>query len=333
MIRLVYERGKFGPEATDLVSTALFWFAFSLPFNGLFLLLTRTFFSLQRPWVPTAIGAGNLAITAIGAFALYGPFGVGGIVAATAIATAVSVAAQAYVLRGALGRLELGQLLWTTIRVLAASAALAAASYGVWDALDSVLGRGLGGQIISLGIALAVGAAVYWLGVTLLRIPEAQQIRSLLRRDRAAVGAEPEEPEAFDEPADSEEFDEIEESEGFDQIEESEEFDEVPPPADDGLIRGLVILPGSPRAGEHFLLDREVMTIGRNPEADVFLDDRSVSRSHVELVREDDGGYRAEDLDSRNGTFVNRRRIESMRLEDGDELQIGIYAIGYIEDR
>ena len=51
--------------ATDLVSEALFWFAFSLPFNGLFLLLTRTFFSLQRPWVPTAIAAANLAITAI----------------------------------------------------------------------------------------------------------------------------------------------------------------------------------------------------------------------------------------------------------------------------
>ena len=119
MVRVVYERGEFGAGATDLVSEALFWFAFSLPFNGLFLLLTRTFFSLQRPWVPTAIAAGNLAITAAAAFALYGPFGVGGIVAGTAIATAASVVAQAVILRGALGRLELGRLAWTTIRVLA----------------------------------------------------------------------------------------------------------------------------------------------------------------------------------------------------------------------
>ncbi len=189
MIRLVYERGEFGPGATNLVSTALFWFAFSLPFNGLFLLLTRTFFSLQRPWVPTAIGAGNLAITAIGAFALYGPFGVGGIVAATAIATAVSVAAQAYVLHGALGRLELGRLTWTSVRVLAASAALAAASFGVWDVLDGTLGRGLVGQILSLGIALVAGAIVYAAAVVLLRIPEADQIRALLRRDRGASDA------------------------------------------------------------------------------------------------------------------------------------------------
>ena len=55
MIRLVYQRGEFTAAQTDLVATALFWFAFSLPTNGLFLLLTRTFFSLQRPWIPTAI--------------------------------------------------------------------------------------------------------------------------------------------------------------------------------------------------------------------------------------------------------------------------------------
>ena len=109
MIRLVYQRGEFSAGDTDVVATALFWFAFSLPFNGLFLLLTRTFFSLQRPWVPTAISGINLAITALAALALYSPFGVGGIVAATVIATAASVLAQTIVLRRQLGRLELGQ--------------------------------------------------------------------------------------------------------------------------------------------------------------------------------------------------------------------------------
>ena len=197
MIRLVYQRGDFGPGATELVSTALFWFAFSLPFNGLFLLLTRTFFSLQRPWVPTMIAAGNLALTAAAAFAFYGPFGVGGIVAATALATAASVAAQAYVLRGALGRLELGRLAWTTLRVVAASAALAGVSYAIWDVLDAELGRGLIAQVISLGVALAVGAVVYGVAVTLLRIPEADRIRSLLRRREA----EPPEPAALEEDA------------------------------------------------------------------------------------------------------------------------------------
>jgi putative peptidoglycan lipid II flippase len=182
MIRLVYERGEFGTGATDLVSTALFWFAFSLPFNGLFLLLTRTFFSLQRPWVPTAISGVNLAITAGAAFALYSPFGVGGIVAATGIATAASVLAQTIVLRRQLGRLELGRLTWTTVRVVAASAALAGVSYAVWWALDDALGRALAAQIVSLGAALGAGFVVYAAAVTLLRVPEAEQIRRLLRR-------------------------------------------------------------------------------------------------------------------------------------------------------
>ena len=53
MTRLVYQRGEFDAAQTHLVAQALFWFAFSLPFNGLYLMLTRTFFSLQRPWVPT----------------------------------------------------------------------------------------------------------------------------------------------------------------------------------------------------------------------------------------------------------------------------------------
>ena len=68
MVRLVYQRGEFTPSQTILVATALFWFAFSLPTNGLFLLLTRTFFSLQRPWVPTVIAAGNLVVTAVAAW-------------------------------------------------------------------------------------------------------------------------------------------------------------------------------------------------------------------------------------------------------------------------
>ncbi|HKH14264.1 MAG TPA: murein biosynthesis integral membrane protein MurJ [Solirubrobacterales bacterium] len=182
MIQLVYQRGEFSPEDTQLVATALFWFAFSLPFNGLFLILTRTFFSLQRPWVPTAIAGVNLAITAIAAAALYKPFGVGGIVAATVIATAVSVLAQTIVLRRQLGRLELGRLTWTTLRVVVAAAGLAGVSYGVWYVVDQALGESLVAQIVSLGTGLGAGALVYAAAITALRIPEARQIWRLLRR-------------------------------------------------------------------------------------------------------------------------------------------------------
>ncbi len=181
MVRLVYQRGEFDAEQTQLVATALFWFAFSLPFNGLFLLLTRTFFSLQRPWVPTAISALNLAVTALVALALYAPFGVGGIVAATAVATAASVVAQASVLRRQLGGLQMRRLAASSVRITLAAAAMAGISYLVWLGLDQALGRGLLGQIVSLGTALAVAIAVYAGAVLALRIPEAGQIRRLIR--------------------------------------------------------------------------------------------------------------------------------------------------------
>jgi putative peptidoglycan lipid II flippase len=182
MTRLVYQRGEFDASQTELVATALFWFSFSLPFNGLFLLLTRTFFSLQRPWVPTAISGANLAITAIAALALYSPFGVGGIVAATVIATAASVIAQSVILRRQLDGLELRRFLESAVRITAAAAALAGVSYLVWYFLDQELGRGTPAQIISLGSALLAGAATYLGAVLALRVPEAGQILRLVRR-------------------------------------------------------------------------------------------------------------------------------------------------------
>jgi putative peptidoglycan lipid II flippase len=181
MVRLVYERGEFDASQTDLVAVALFWFAFSLPFNGLFLLLSRTFFSLQRPWIPTAISAANLAITALGALALY-QLGVGGIVAATAIATAAAVLLQCLILRPLLGGLELGRLANTGARIAVASGALAAVSYAAWVGLDEALGRALAGQIVSLTAALAAGGLVYAAVLKLLRVAELEQILRLVRR-------------------------------------------------------------------------------------------------------------------------------------------------------
>ncbi len=184
MIRLIYQRGAFDAHETEVVATALFWFAFSLPTNGLFLLLTRTFFSLQKPWIPTWISAANLAVTAGVALALY-HLGVGGIVASTGIATALSVVAQGVILRRILHGIELGRLISAAVRITIAAAALAAIGWIVWDVLDEALGRGLGGQVVSLGVGLGAGLAVYLSVAKLLRVAELEQMsRLLLRRGR-----------------------------------------------------------------------------------------------------------------------------------------------------
>jgi pSer/pThr/pTyr-binding forkhead associated (FHA) protein len=92
----------------------------------------------------------------------------------------------------------------------------------------------------------------------------------------------------------------------------------------------LVIRSGGGRAGESFAIEGERMTIGRSPDAAVFLDDVTVSRNHALLVKRRDGLY-IDDLGSLNGTYVNRRRIESHKLASGDDLQVGKYKLTYLE--
>jgi len=182
MIRLVYQRGAFTSAQTTLVATALFWFAFSLPTNGIYLLQTRTFFSLQRPWLATGLAVVDLVVSALAALVLYKPFGVGGIVVGTGIGTTAAVVAQAVVLRREFDGLELDRLFSTALRITLASLALAGVGYGVWNILNHALGPGLLGQVVSLGSGLALGAAVYLGFAKLLRIAELDQILRLLRR-------------------------------------------------------------------------------------------------------------------------------------------------------
>ena len=91
----------------------------------------------------------------------------------------------------------------------------------------------------------------------------------------------------------------------------------------------LVVRSGGGRTGESFALDRERTSIGRSPDCDVFLDDVTVSRRHAVVIA-DGGGTRIEDMGSLNGSYVNRQRIDSSRLDDGDEIQIGKYRLIYL---
>jgi putative peptidoglycan lipid II flippase len=178
--RLVYERGAFGADATDLTSTAMVWWSISLPFQGVSLLFSRTFFSLQRPWATTALAGLNLVVNAVIAAALYGPFEIAGIVLGTVVGTIVMCVAQGWILRRELNGIEGGRLVAGLLRMVASAALLAGVSYLAWTGLDELLGRSLVAQAVSVLGGIAAGGAVYAAAVWALRVPEARQIPRLL---------------------------------------------------------------------------------------------------------------------------------------------------------
>jgi putative peptidoglycan lipid II flippase len=182
IVRLVFQRGQFDAQSTHLVAIALFWFAFSLPFGGLNLLLTRTFFAVQRPWIPTSLAAMNIVVDIIVSIALYKPLGIAGLILGTIIANIVMTALQFYRLRvGLNGRLEGAHTVMITVRIVIASAVLAGVSWLVWKLFDELLGASLPAEIVSVGGAAAAGLFAYVRAVLLMRIPEAHQVNELIR--------------------------------------------------------------------------------------------------------------------------------------------------------
>ena len=91
---------------------------------------------------------------------------------------------------------------------------------------------------------------------------------------------------------------------------------------------GLLVAHAGPNQGARFLLDQDVTTVGRHPNADIFLDDVTVSRKHAEF-RRSGTGFLVADAGSLNGTYVNHDRVDSVVLRSGMEVQIGKFRLTY----
>jgi putative peptidoglycan lipid II flippase len=181
IVRLLYQRGSFDPGQTPVVAGALAAFAAGLTFNGTMLLLNRAFFSLQSPWIPTAVALGNLGLNAL-LDAVFYRFGTWGIPLSTTFVNIAGTVALLVLLRRRLGTIELRESASAFVRIVAASAVAGAVGYGVWRGLDTELGRGLAGQIVSIGTALLAATAAYGLACRALGVHELQALLSLRRR-------------------------------------------------------------------------------------------------------------------------------------------------------
>jgi pSer/pThr/pTyr-binding forkhead associated (FHA) protein len=93
---------------------------------------------------------------------------------------------------------------------------------------------------------------------------------------------------------------------------------------------GVLVVTRGPNMGARYLLGEHVTQAGRHPESDIFLDDITVSRRHVEITHADGGTFVIRDVGSLNGTYVNRERIDEATLMPGDEVQIGKFKLVYL---
>ena len=164
-----------------VVAGCLAAFSLGLVFNGWMLMLTRGFYGLQSNWLPTLIAVGTLGLNAVLDLVLY-HVGVWGIPLATSLVNIVGTGLLVFFLRRRVGGIDLARVSDAIVRITLASVVLGAVAFVVWYSLDRALGRSVGAQIVSLGIALAVGGAAYLGACRLLHVRELDVLRETVSR-------------------------------------------------------------------------------------------------------------------------------------------------------
>jgi putative peptidoglycan lipid II flippase len=187
--RVLFQHSSFTSSDTSHVAAVLVAFSLGLTSNGIALLLTRAFFALQLPQIPTKIAVGNLVLNAVLDLALYKPLGAAGIALSTAIVTTWNATVLMVILRRHVGRLHLAEVMGETARIVVATVYCTAAAFGVWWPLDTILGRSVPAQVVSVGLALSAGGAVYMVAGRILQLSDMEVLEGLLRRFRGRPAA------------------------------------------------------------------------------------------------------------------------------------------------
>ena len=187
IVRLVYQRGEFTAENTEIVAQCLQAFSIGLVFNGWMLILNRSFYAVQTNWTPTAIALGAVGLNAVLDTILY-RLGIWGIPLATSTVNVVAATVLLVMMRRRLGLEHVGRTLRIVARVVFAGVLAAAAAFGTWYGLDALLGESVLAQIVSLGAGFAAGGLVYVGGARALGLRELEALLLLRARREDSPG-------------------------------------------------------------------------------------------------------------------------------------------------
>jgi putative peptidoglycan lipid II flippase len=187
IVRLVFERGEFGPAATAMVAACLAAYGAGLVPMALYYVVTRAYYAVHDMRTPVAIGAGMVALYAGVAFALMQKWQAPGIALTSSVVAAVNAAVLALILRRRLGPLQMARFVSMSWRAAVATALAMGAWHLVARFAVRLVPAGHLLDIVVLGAGAAVAAAAYLAVCTALRVEEMQLLRSLLRRRRPSL--------------------------------------------------------------------------------------------------------------------------------------------------
>ncbi len=179
--RLVYQRGAFNGASTHMTSMALFTFTLGLVFNGASLLVIRTFFSLQEPWIATKVALLGLGLNAAGDLAFYKPFGAPGIPLSTSLVSLITFTVLIVVLRRRIGGLPRKDLTAGFAKCVFAGIVMGVFTWATFRIVSQAVGTSLVGQLVSMSFAVVAAGLSYLAGAQAVGVPELDKLSRLVR--------------------------------------------------------------------------------------------------------------------------------------------------------
>lgn len=189
IVRLLFQHGEFGPDATSKTAYALVFYSIGLFAQSAIWVITRAFYALHDTLQPVLVAVLTIAINYVLNIMLMGPMQEGGLALAYSLSGIVNMLILLYLLRRKIGPIGAGNLLKSFVLITAAALIMGLASYGVAAYVNSHLDMAIKiNRAIEVGLAVAVGLAVYIGAIFLFRLEEAQTVLGMVRRKLGRVG-------------------------------------------------------------------------------------------------------------------------------------------------
>ena len=178
IVRLLFERGSFGPADTVATAAAVQFYAVGLVGYSVVKIVSPTFYAIGRSRTPVAVGVAAVLLNAVLSVSSAPVFGYRGLALSASIAALFNAGMLVWLARAALGGLELGRVTVTGVKTLVAASLMAGTAWLTLRGVESVLaGGGLVPQALRLAAVIAVSLGVLALAAHLLRVREFEEVR------------------------------------------------------------------------------------------------------------------------------------------------------------